>query len=263
MVEKRKAFTLVELLVVISIIALLVSILMPALSKAREQAKRVVCSSGLRQIGLLLEYYCEDNNGKYPPMERSSAYLYSSTRPPLTLRGLAGVLPYLELIPGDQSAKRMSIFWCPSGKFQYDRVQWDNGYPQFGYNQYCNLENPTAIVGDGTPTPQPVFSPSKNSSHRSGGQSSNSQWITFADMTISGESDPDLRSNHYGTIKRTGPGGTVVEQFASGMNSLRVDTSVFWSNKNFLEDPSNIVRIDMREHSGGAGKSWWVFPLSH
>jgi prepilin-type N-terminal cleavage/methylation domain-containing protein len=264
MIEKRKAFTLVELLVVISIIALLVSILLPALSKAREQAKRVVCSSGLRQIGLLLEYYCEDNEGKYPPIF-SQWYPYASDATPLVgpPKGLYQILRYVGLKTDDGNAKNMDIFWCPSGKFQYDPVQWNNGMANFGYNQYCSLENATAIVGGGSPSYQPIFSPLKNTPHKSGGQSSSSQWITFADMTIWGQSNPGLRSNHYSTIKRTGPGGTVEEQFASGMNSLRVDTSVSWSHKTFLEDFSNIVRTDMGVASGGTAPSWWVFPMPY
>ena len=64
--SRPKAFTLVELLVVISIIALLVSILLPALSKAREQAKRVVCQSSMKQIGLGVQMYTLDHEGKYP-----------------------------------------------------------------------------------------------------------------------------------------------------------------------------------------------------
>ncbi|RLC73875.1 MAG: hypothetical protein DRI61_17680, partial [Chloroflexi bacterium] len=60
------AFTLIELLVVISIIALLLSILMPSLSKVKEQAKKIVCGSNLRQQGIAFVTYALDNNGKFP-----------------------------------------------------------------------------------------------------------------------------------------------------------------------------------------------------
>ena len=60
--KRRNAFTLVELLVVISIIALLMSILMPSLQKAREQAKGLICATQLKDIGLMLEVYALENN---------------------------------------------------------------------------------------------------------------------------------------------------------------------------------------------------------
>ncbi len=63
---KKKAFTLIELLVVISIIALLVAILMPALGKAREQAKFTVCKTNMKQYYLGMAMYLEDNNDDYP-----------------------------------------------------------------------------------------------------------------------------------------------------------------------------------------------------
>jgi prepilin-type N-terminal cleavage/methylation domain-containing protein len=64
----KKAFTLTELLVVISVIAVLVGILIPSLSRTREQAKIAVVNTELRQIGIALEVYFE-NNRKYPPTQ--------------------------------------------------------------------------------------------------------------------------------------------------------------------------------------------------
>ena len=62
--KRRTGFTLIELLVVIAVIAVLLAILLPALGKVRQQTKRVVCSSQLRQQTLALVYYAEEYDGK-------------------------------------------------------------------------------------------------------------------------------------------------------------------------------------------------------
>jgi len=65
----RSGFTLVELLVVIGIIALLLSILMPSLRKARSIAMRLACASNLKQISLAMNLYLNGNDNTYPCAE--------------------------------------------------------------------------------------------------------------------------------------------------------------------------------------------------
>ena len=64
--HRQRGFTLVELLVVIAVIAILASLLLPALASAKEKGRVTICRSNMRQLGLGMAMYLQDNNDTFP-----------------------------------------------------------------------------------------------------------------------------------------------------------------------------------------------------
>jgi len=130
--HKSEGFTLIELLVVIGIIALLSSILFPALGTARDTAKSIGCQSTLKQLGVAMQMYTNDWNGWYPQRyQNANNYAW-----PLTL---ADYLNYR--FSGAAAQWGPPVFHCPAGKPLSNLPGYSRGYSANFYvlcNQFGN-----------------------------------------------------------------------------------------------------------------------------
>jgi prepilin-type N-terminal cleavage/methylation domain-containing protein/prepilin-type processing-associated H-X9-DG protein len=137
-----KGFTLVELLVVISIIALLLSILMPSLGKARESARKVKCMAHVRSVGIALSLYAQDNKNCYPTGSYKtpdgsdfgwSGYNSTLYGHVIGVGGAKQLSPYITKSP--------DIVFCPSNLFlknyYYSSYQTDQMAANVTYFPYC------------------------------------------------------------------------------------------------------------------------------
>ena len=141
--RRRAAFTLVELLVVVGIIALLVGILLPSLSRARIITQRVLCAGNLRSIHQAVSMYVADNDDTYPaatdPVSTSPFYWLWMGR-----GWRAAVEPYMD---GPVTQINPSVLWCksdPAPASKYEATSYSYSLAFYHSPEQINLMNSSA-----------------------------------------------------------------------------------------------------------------------
>ena len=153
--DKRRAFTLVELLVVIGIIAILMAMLLPALEAARQRAMDVLCTSNLRQVGLCVLMYMDDNEGAiiyagdHRLDRKCNRWFWDDPVTGLPMKNTDN-LAYWG-INYREYAKKKEIFGCPAFKDVAFSTMYPGQDPQlinkaaYGLNAYSTNKNISEI----------------------------------------------------------------------------------------------------------------------
>jgi len=151
--RKRTAFTLIELLVVVAIIAILAALLLPALQKAKDEAKQAQCANNLHQMGIMVKLWGSDNDGRVVPWRAdftTAPYGYENHFWFYELLSYAGN-GRVTLNNGSVKVKT-DFYWCPSSEKPYAQDPLD------GYSSWPGI--PRISYGENTVTSYSPMNPS-------------------------------------------------------------------------------------------------------
>ena len=209
---RLQGFTLIELLVVIAIISILASMLFPAFSRAREQARKTVCISNLRQIGLGIMQYTQDYDEMYPV--GYPFWFAALTTPPAPLTALPGKDEYL-IETVNPYLKSYQIWDCPSWKGRY------NGNDLYRGNYSYVFSDANNVIGNGMIAPKALAA-----------LGTPSESLMLFCGTSPEQTDPSMLNAHSGIKDEqwvTGSLGGTSLLYADGHAKYRVLTKGAWT----------------------------------